>query len=71
MSQPLDFVGRYENLESDLRFVQQASGKKEAFSSHCVKSTEDRPLESDIDPPDRDYIEGLFKRDLERFSLAC
>ena len=71
LDEPLDFVGRYENLESDLTFVQRAIGKEEAFGSNWnIRQDRKLPISS-IGSADRDYIENLFKADLERFSLSC
>jgi hypothetical protein len=70
LDEPLDFVGSYENLEPDLRFVQRAIGKKEAFDSIRTEKKDRHALQSDISSADRDYIETLFMRDLEQFSLS-
>ncbi len=71
LDEELDFIGRFENLEIDLRRVQRAIGKKETFNAHLAKRKKRYFSDISIFSADRDYIEGLFKRDLERFSLSC
>lgn len=70
LDEELDFIGRFENLETDLRHIQRMMGKKETFNFQCMK-WEKRHLDSiAINSIDRDHIENLFRHDLQRFSLA-
>jgi hypothetical protein len=68
LDEPLDFIGKFENLAVDMAFVQRRIGFPEPFDLHVEKSnTPERIL---LDPEDRAWVSANYANDFSSFGYV-
>jgi len=62
----VDFIGRFETLESDFRHVLAETGRPATALEHVNRSRH-RPYQDYYSPKTRDIVEKAYARDIARF----
>jgi sulfotransferase famil protein len=68
LDEPVDFIGRFENLDRDIRIVASAIGKPEPFKFHEARAIRSIVKAQDLSRADILHIETMFRQDMSRFS---
>ena len=64
----VDFIGRYENINSDWEKVAESLGSKILLPKVNTTSTHRKPYQEEYDNTSRQIVEELYKKDLEYFN---
>jgi hypothetical protein len=70
LDETLDFIGKYENLENDLKYVGEMIGLKLPAPLPHLERSGNRIRAEDLHPQSRREIERLFRDDFERFGYV-
>jgi hypothetical protein len=70
LDEQLDFIGRVENLDADLKIVARALGKSGLFNLHAEKSAWPVARTQCLSDADIMHIEAMYRDDMHQFSYA-